>query len=330
MNVPSNTAQNHTKIFFAMGTAVSLTIYTDAPDEQILDESENIVKHLESLFSTMRQDSDISRINIAAGLWCTVHTDTDEILQKAIYFAQKTDGAYEPAIFSLVRLWDIKSKIGKKETLTIPNEKSIREVLCKCDWHNIETDGNKRYRMLNGAEIDLGAAAKGFTSEKICKFFSLKNINSAMVSLGNSSIAFMGTKPDGSLWKAGLKVPGALGNEYFAVVSLKDKFLSVSGGYERYFVKDGKRYHHIFDKKTGYPTESGLESVTVISDDAALSEAYSTALFVMGPETALDFYKQNDGFEAVFVTSSKHVYCTDGLKSNFEFCGKPYGYLYRG
>ncbi|MDR1195653.1 MAG: FAD:protein FMN transferase, partial [Endomicrobium sp.] len=181
---------------------------------------------------------------------------------------------------------------------------------------------------LNGAKIDLGGAAKGFAAKKICKLFVRENIVSAMASLGSSSIAFIGTKPDGSLWKAGLKVPYAQGNEYFAVVSLKDKFLSVSGGYERYFVKDGKRYHHIFDKKTGCPAQSGLESVTVVSDNAVLTETYSTALFVMGLEAAMDFYKQNNGFEAVFLTSSKQVYCTDGLKNNFDFDGKHYGYVY--
>ncbi|MDR1195793.1 MAG: FAD:protein FMN transferase, partial [Endomicrobium sp.] len=120
---------------------MSMTIYADARGGQILEEAENTVKCLQSLLSAMKNDSDISHINNAGGQWVEVCADTDEILQKAVYFAQKTDGAYEPAILPLARLWDIKSKIREKERASLPDEISIRKVLGACDWRNIETDG---------------------------------------------------------------------------------------------------------------------------------------------------------------------------------------------
>ena len=136
----------------------------------------------------------------------------------------------------------------------------------------------------------------------------------------------LGTKPDGSAWRIGLQDVDGDEASYFGILSLRGLFLSTSGDYEQSFVRNGRRYHHILDKSTGFPADSGLRAVSVVAKNGALSEAYSTALFVMGLEKALEFQKITGSFEAVFVTSEKRVVCTPGLKRNFQFTGKNLGY----
>jgi thiamine biosynthesis lipoprotein len=316
------------KIFPAMGAIMNCAAYGSyAP--KALKEVQDIAVKFESLFSKMKEESDISCINNAGGAWVNAQEHTGEILRQALLYAQKTDGMYEPAIAPLTDLWDIKRKMKNKEAFSLPDENSIKKAIPKCDWRNIEMRDERCFRALNGARIDLGGIAKGYTLDKIGGIFKQNEISSALLSFGSSSVAVFGTKPDGNFWKVGLKAPDCAVNEYFAVVSLKDKFLSVSGDYEQYFIKNAKRYHHIINSKTGYPSESGLRSVTVISDNAALSEAYSTALFIMGIDEALSFHKRTGGFEAVFVTADKQVLCTQEIKNNFEFKGTPLGYSYK-
>ena len=113
------------------------------------------------------------------------------------------------------------------------------------------------------------------------------------------------------------------------MIRLRNQFLSTSGDDQQCFVKDGRRYHHIFDKGTGYPSDKGLRSVTVIADSGAMSEAYSTAPHVMGLDAALEFQKCEGGFEAVFVTSDQRVVCTPGAQEIFEFRGEALGYQYK-
>lgn len=147
-----------------------------------------------------------------------------------------------------------------------------------------------------------------------------------MLDLGGN-VTVIGAKEDGSPWRVAVKDPRDTGS-YLCVLALTDVTLSTSGGYERYFEEDGVRYHHIIDPETGYPADSGLLSVTVVSADHLLADALSTALFVAGPEEALDFWRSRDDFELVLCTGQGELLVTEGLEDVFTFAGADRGYTY--
>ena len=171
-------------------------------------------------------------------------------------------------------------------------------------------------------KIDLGGIAKGYTSSRVMQIFKDCGVTSGLVSLGGN-VQALGTKTDGTDWQIAIENPDK-SSDYIGVVSVKDKAVITSGGYERYFEKNGKTYHHILDPKTGYPAESGLKSVTIVSDNGTLADALSTSLFVMGKEKALDYWREHKNeFDTVLVEDNGNITITDGLKkvfkSNFKF-----------
>ena len=154
-----------------------------------------------------------------------------------------------------------------------------------------------------------------------------KGVKSAWLSLGGNVCA-IGTKPAGSPWRIAVQNP-ADENDYVGVVEISDACAVTSGGYQRYFEENGKKYHHIIDPATGKPAESGLTSVTIICKDGTKADALSTALYVMGLDDALAYWKTQDDFEVIFVTEEGEVVATEGLKASFTFDGKGNDYTYR-
>jgi thiamine biosynthesis lipoprotein len=331
--------------FFAMGTVVSLAAYgTDA--RQALEASQLIVEELDRLLSHTKDDSELSRLNrLGENEWLAVHEDVAAALDESVKYAEKTGGVFDPTMGALIDLW---AACGKKKQ--IPDRSEIMKALASCDFRNIEEgrqmgDADKgggssylpstppsvspsRFRLENGARLHLGGIGKGFAADRVCDLCRSEDVHSALFSFGTSSIAALGGKPDGKPWKIGLRATDDERIDCFGVVSIKDQFLSTSGDYEHYDIIDGQRYHHILDVNTGYPADSGLRSVTVMADSGAESEAYSTALFVMGLDKALDFHLREGGFEAIFVTAGNRVVCTRGAKEIFEFRGREIGYEY--
>lgn len=298
------------KFLPAMGTVMNLTAYGEEAARG-LDMAMARIARLDALLARMKPDSEIARLN-SLGEWMPVDDDTDTVLQAALFYAQRTAGFYDPAVGTLVDLWNRYKHRGQG----IPAEWQIQQALAACDYRKLERDGQGRYRVVQGASIDLGGIAKGYAAHCCYTLCQQQGISSALLSLGASSIAALGTKPDGTAWRVGLK--NGHGGNCFGVIHLVNQFLSTSGDYERYFVLNGRRYHHILDKRTGYPATSGLRSVSVIAENGALSEAYSTALFVMGIEQALTFQQREGNFEAIFVTADERIVCTAGIADRFE------------
>ena len=141
------------------------------------------------------------------------------------------------------------------------------------------------------------------------------DVESAILSLGGN-VRAVGTKPDGSLWNVAIADPDDTSLQIGCVLA-EDSAVVTSGGYQRYFENNGQMYHHIIDTKTGYPANNGMKSVTIISEDDTLADALSTALYVKGLDEAIEFYRENRNFEAVFVTDSGEIYVTSGLADRF-------------
>ncbi len=292
--------------FFAMDTYVTVDARTS--DSGLLKDVENLVYEDERLFSRTFAGTKLYELNEKGEY--DVGEETARIISTALEICEATDGAFNPCMGSLIELWDIKS-----ENPRVPTDSEISSLLGTVDSSLVKVSGST-VTIPEGMKIDLGGIAKGCSAEKVIGLLRARGVSDALVGFGGS-IACIGSPSDGETWSVGIRNPFDTGS-VVGTLKVTDCIISVSGSYERYFEKDGKRYHHILDPKTGKPSESDIESVAVISKSGAVSDALSTALFVMGFEEALGLYKGGIyDFEAVFVMKNRDIVVTRGLEGAF-------------
>lgn len=272
-------------------------------------------ERLEKKLSRFIPSSEISRINKSAGMRSErLGGDTYEVLSRAVKFSICSQGLFDVTIGPLVSLWS-----SSRESMKPPEDSSIRRVLPLVDYTGLQLDPCRRASGLQkeGQSIDLGGIGKGYAGDKFLEIFSKYGVKSAFTNIGGN-VAALGTKPDGSPWRVGIRHPRKE-NSLIGFVSVSDKAVVTSGDYQRYFIdSDGKRYHHILDPTTGYPAESGLVSVTVVADCSMDADALSTILFVAGINKGIKFLKEFPGVEAVLIDMNLTVHITRGLKDCFQ------------
>ena len=311
-------ARRQERSFFAMDTYMTLTVYT--ADGNVLEKAEEKVHEIENRLSVTKEGSEISELN-RSGL-AKVSDETADLLARALEFSEMTEGALDPSIYPIVRLWGFTT--GEYR---VPSDTEIAETLPFVDWTGIrlETDESGRH-MVNvpeGTMLDLGAVTKGYTGAVLRDQLLEAGVRSAILDLGGN-IQTVGRKPDGSLWRIAVKDPA--GEGYLGVLQTEETAVVTSGAYERFFEQDGVRYGHIMDPRTGRPAETDLVSVTVVHSDGILCDALSTALFVMGEEKSIAFYRKQGSFELIMVTKDGRLLVTEGLESRFQ---KDQGCAYR-
>ena len=302
--------QKYSEGVFAMDTYMSLTAHGSKGEEAVKAGIEEI-KRLDEIWSVGNKDSEVTQINEKGG--GAISEDTVLIIKKALALSEGTNHAFSVTVYPLMELWGFTS--GKYQ---VPSEDEIKEKLFLVDDTKVVLDEKKgSVTLAPGQQIDLGAIAKGYTSSRIMEMWKKMGISSGMVSLGGN-VQVMGTKPDGSDWKIGVQNPKDKEGEMLGVLQVNDCSVITSGGYERYFEKEGKTYHHIINPVTGEPSENGLTSVTIVSKDGTLADGLSTALFVMGKEKAIAYWKEHKKeFEAILVEETGEVFVTEGLKERF-------------
>ena len=323
---------------FAMDTFMTMTAYGPGA-EAALEQGEAEIRRLDSLFSTGKPDSELGRLNqwsqdLAAGDSDEQFPLSDEaygLLERAMELSRETEGAFDPAVYPLMRLWGFAGKEGEERTPAKPEDSEIRALLPLCRPENVvlSPENHSLEVKVPGTMLDLGGAVKGYASARLMELFREQGVSSALVNLGGN-VQALGEKPDGSLWRVGIENPdtkaGQLStSDYVGVLELEDKAAITSGGYERFFEENGEKYWHILDPNTGKPARSGLASVTVVGRNGTVCDGLSTALFVMGEEKAEKFYKEystgNKGiaaFDLIMVTEDKKVYVTEGVNTIFS------------
>ncbi len=303
---------------FAMDTVMDVTAYGNNADDAVeaaIDE----IERLDSVLSTGDENSDIAKINANSG--GELGEDAGYLVEKSLELYKETDGAFDIAIYPVMEAWGFTTQEFK-----VPDDNELLEKLKLTDASKINYDSKERSISfgIDGMEIDLGGIAKGYTSSRIMEIFKDYNVDSGLVNLGGNVQAY-GTKTDGSNWRVAIKNPDTADDDtddYIGILSIADKAVITSGGYERYFEQDGKTYHHIIDPSTGYPAENGLISVTIVSDDGTLADGLSTSLFIMGKDKAVEFWKtHSDEFDAVLVADDGTIYVTEGIKDSFTSDG---------
>ena len=304
--------EKYTNADFAMDTVVSETLYTSGKDinTQI---GEKLREMETTLLSWTEENSQISQLNNADGKTMEVSDDLAADLEKIRQLSQDSNGAFDPTLGKIIRLWDIAG-----ENPHVPDQSEIDTLLPEVGYEKIQVDGNN-VTLLDGCTLDLGAVGKGMGCDLIMDYLrSQPDVSGMILNLGGSSVMTYGEKPDGSSWKVALTDPRDTEGDYLGAITLDaNQFLSTSGDYEKYFIEDGIRYHHILDPKTGYPVQNGLTSVTIVCDQGYLADGLSTACFVLGMDAAKPLLEKYDA-EAVFVDEDKNVYVTSGLMDKFE------------
>ncbi|MFV0314418.1 MAG: FAD:protein FMN transferase [Anaerotignum sp.] len=314
----------HEMTTFAMDTIMQFTIY-DENGEQFLIDAEQEIRRLERLFSVTIEESEISNLNQNAGQGSiAVSEDTFKILQRGKEIGELTNQSFDIAISPIVKAWGFTTDAQKH----VPAEETIENLLLLTNADDLVLDQDETTAELLqvGMAVDLGGIAKGYTSDTITALLKEKGVTSGLFSLGGN-ISAIGTKPNGDKWKIAIENP-IDANDYVGLLEVEDTSVITSGGYQRYFEENGKRYHHIIDSKTGYPANSGLISVTIICDDGAKADGLSTALFVMGLDQAVDLWRSSTGFECVFITEDGKVIATEGAADFFTFEGRDNDFVY--
>lgn len=294
---------------FAMDTFMTMKAYGDGADKA-LEAAETRIFELESELSVTEADSDISRINSAKGAAVEVSPDTALLVGAGAQYWQDTAGALDISVYPVLREWGFTT--GEYR---VPDSATIAKLLKNVCGGEISVSGST-VQIPADSEIDLGALAKGYTGDEIMAIFRENAVGSGLVSLGGN-VQALGSKPDGSDWRVGIKDPFSP-DENMCVVSIADKAVVTSGNYERYFEQDGKVYWHIIDPADGCPADNGLVSVTIIGSKGLQCDALSTALFVMGTEKAQTYLNGHTEVDAVLVTDDARILYTDGLADKLE------------
>lgn len=294
------------KDLFAMDTYMTLTAYGEHAQEAV-DKAAERVKALDALLSTGNENSEIYQLNQNGE--ATLSEEGGYLVERALELYKKTEGAFDIAIYPVMQAWGFPT-----QDYHVPDDDTLKEKLVLADASkvNYDKDTRKIFFDQDGMEIDLGGIAKGYTSSQIMQIYQDCGVTSGLVNLGGN-VQALGCKTDGSKWRVAIQSPDDT-EEYLGILEIEDQAVITSGGYERYFEEDGVTYHHIIDPAIGYPADSGLISVTIVSDDGTLADGLSTSLFIMGEEKAAQFWRENsDEFEAIMETSDGELYVTEGI-----------------
>jgi FAD:protein FMN transferase len=303
-------ASVHRRSQFLMGTLVEITVYEKDNDlgQLAIQNAFNEIQRMESLMSTHISNSEISKINQSAGLRPTpVSPEVLEVINRAIYWAEETQGALDVSIGPIHELWKFDD-----DHPTLPDKHALEQELPKVDYKKIQLKNQTVFLTKKGMRLHLGAIAKGYAVDQAIKVLRESNIHHALINAGGD-LKVIGRRPDQTEWKIGLQHPRKP-ESILASFSLTEKAVATSGDYQKYFDYKETRYHHILNPKTGYPA-TGVISATVVTSTVMDADALSTALFVMGAKEGLAFIDSLKDTEGLLVDQNKKPYLSKGIKN---------------
>lgn len=358
-SIETSSPQEYSKTDFVMSTVLSEKIYgTKDVTQDIKEELDKLEK---DQLSWREDHSVVSKINADAqkGIKTKLDSDMTSWVEDSLELAKRSNGAFDPTIGRLTRLWNIegdnpkvpskqeikntledtgytKIHLEKVESQNTANtkknvDKDIKDNTAKNKEISEDTSQNTNTNesvssiyIGDKCTLDLGAVGKGIACGVVQDYLKKqKEVSGAVIAVGGSILLY-GSKADGSDWNVAVQNPRGQDGEAMGVLSLSGTTnVSTSGDYEKYFMQDGKRYHHILDPSTGYPADSGLISVTIVSDSGLLSDGLSTACFVLGKERGQKLL-ETYGAEGIFIDQNKKVTVTKGLKDKFTILNEEY------
>lgn len=310
---------------YILDTLITLKVY-GSDSEKVAQKCIDEIKDIDNKMSPTKENSEIVNINKNSGKqFVKVSDDTFKVIESAYNYSKLTDRFFDPTIAPIVNLWGIGTEHQK-----VPSQNEINNKLKLVNYKDIKIDNkNKAIKLEKENQgMDLGGIAKGYSADKVKQVLIRNGIKKAFINLGGNIYA-LGTNPEGNEWRIGIQNPFKNSQDqqnYIGIVKVKDKSVVTSGDYERFFERNGKRYHHIFNTRTGYPSQNEIKSVTIISDKSIDGDALSTSAFVLGLDKGKKLIESIKNVDAIFVTKDKKVYVTYGIKDKFELKNEEFSY----
>lgn len=321
----NNSGNNDLKVSkseFMLDTVITLTIYgTD--DDSSIDEIFNTISELEGKLSIHEEGSELALIRENAGINpVSVSKDTLAIFEKSVEYSNLSGGLFDITAGPLISLWAIGT-----EDQRVPSLEEIESALELIDYEKISINHEEStvYIENKGMYANLGAIAKGYIADKAAEKAKELGIDSAILNLGGN-VLLIGSKPDGSNFKVGIQDPDESTGGYMGIVEGSNLSIVTSGDYERYFIENGVKYHHILNPYSGYPVDSDIKSVSIITENSFDGDALSTTVLLMGLEKGLEFIEATEKTDAIFITKDNEIILTDGAKEIFQLTSEQYSF----
>ena len=286
--------KDYTAANFFFDTVISLRITADENGQELLNHCMDMCRNYEHIFSRTDESSELYAVN---------HRDTDtvEVSDELAYligvgleYYEISEKKFDTTVAPLSDLWDFKSPDA-----SIPDAEDIAKEAAKVDASKVHLDGNTLSFDSRDTMIDLGALVKGYAADEMAAYLKSEGVSSGLINLGGNVLT-IGSKPDGSMWRIGIRKPFD-SDAIIDTVEVSDQTVVSSGVYERYFEQDGVIYHHILDPDTGYPIENGIWGDSIICSSSLQGDALSTTCLALGVEKASELIESLDGVEAVFI-----------------------------
>ena len=298
----------YTKRFRVMGGEGEMRFVDDRGTEAAeaiarrgMEEAERI----ERKYSRFLPGSIISQINRNAGRTpVAVDAETVELVETALRLAEVTRGAFAPTVGAFRRVWNFRD--GK-----VPTREEVEALLPLVDCRQVSVRNGTVFLRREGMELDLGGIGKEYAVDRVAARLRREGVESAVVNLAGD-LCTVGTRGDGRPWKVGVQDPRQRGKIRFALRLLGEGGVASSGDYERFFIKEGVRYHHLLDARTGWPAR-GVASATTLASTAFAAGLAATASFLLGPEEGLDYLERTEGLEGAIITEEGALLATSGL-----------------
>ncbi|KAA9008496.1 FAD:protein FMN transferase [Paenibacillus spiritus] len=310
--------------YYIYDTVVNIKVFGDKVQQANMDHIQEMMERMDMEFSRTKKDGDVYKINEAAGKEAVkVSDETLDVVKLSVKYAQEMDGLFDPTIGPLVDLWNIGS--GGE---SVPPKQEIDKARALTNYKDVIIDEAAKTVKLarEGMVLDLGGIGKGYAADRIADYLRGEGLDSAMINLGGSSIIALGVKPNGSEWNIGLQDPDKSRGTQLGTIKISNgEVIDASGVYERFFMQDGVRYHHILDPRTGYPGQVGLKSLTIMSPNATDADALSTGVFLMGAEEGMKYLQSlPEKIDAFFITEDNRIYATPGIRDRLVLTDSTY------
>lgn len=301
-----------TRTELVFGTVCAITL--PKPDDALLARVFARLRELEATVSANRDDTNVAEINRSSGI-SPAHAapDTIAILRAALSYAKQTDGLFDPTIGPLVKAWGIGT-----DAAAVPSQDTIDAARSLVDYRRVTIgESDTVFLSKSGMRLDLGGIAKGHAADLAAQILREAGADRAIVDLGGNIYA-VGEKKRGTPWTIGIRDPETNRGAPILSIPVSNASVVTSGAYERFFVEGGRRYHHIVNPRTGWPAETGLLSVTIVSPNSMRADALSTSAFLLGAKEGLALVEAEPEAEAIIIDAKRRIYATSGLRGKIR------------
>ncbi|HFK5544832.1 TPA: FAD:protein FMN transferase [Elizabethkingia anophelis] len=292
------------RLITLMGSRFQITLVDkdSISAEQNIDKAVAEITRIENLISEWRPETQISQVNQNAGIKpIKVDREVFDLTKKGLYFSKLTDGAFDISIVAMDKIWKFDDSMDE-----LPSEQAIKESVRNVDYRNIILDSTNSTIFLRnpGMKIGFGSIGKGYAADKTRDLMKSMGVKAGIID-ASGDISTWGTQPDGKPWAIGINNPFN-DHKMAAILYFKENSVTTSGSYEKYAEIHGKRYSHIMNPKTGYPS-TGLTSVTITGPNATMANGFSTSVMVLGEKEGLKLLKQFPEYHYLLITDKGKI-----------------------